>query len=64
MFLKMNLDKTRVKLYEETKNMTVEEHVTYIHSLAAPILQEYGLKAVNRYRKRRTGKKRSYRVKF
>jgi hypothetical protein len=42
------LDEIRVKLYEETKDMTVEEHVAYIHSLAAPILQEYGLKAVNR----------------
>jgi hypothetical protein len=42
------LDEIRVKLYEEIKDMTAEEHVAYIHSLAVPILQEYGLKAVNR----------------
>jgi len=37
------LDEIRVALYEETKNMTIEEHVAYIKSLAAPILKEYGL---------------------
>ena len=41
------LNKTRERLYEETKNMTVEEHVAYIHSLAAPIIKEYGLKTLN-----------------
>ena len=41
------LDEIRVKLYEETKNMTIKEHVAYIHSLATPIIEEYGLKTLN-----------------
>ena len=41
------LNKTRERLYEETKNMTVEEHVAYINSLAAPIIKQYGLKTLN-----------------
>ncbi|MDR3164189.1 MAG: hypothetical protein LBU13_01260 [Synergistaceae bacterium] len=41
------LDEIRIKLYEETKNMTVKEQVAYFNSLAAPILQEYGLRTLN-----------------
>ena len=41
------LDEIRVKLYEETKGMTAEEHVAYIKSLAAPVLKEYGLRTLN-----------------
>jgi hypothetical protein len=41
------LDEIRVKLYEETKNMTVEEQVAYFNSLAEPIIQEYGLRTLN-----------------
>jgi hypothetical protein len=41
------LNKTRERLYEETKNMTAEEHVAYIKSLATPILKEYGLRTLN-----------------
>jgi trimethylamine:corrinoid methyltransferase-like protein len=41
------LDEIRVKLYEETKNMTAEEHVAYIHALAAPVLKEFGLRTLN-----------------
>ena len=41
------LNKTRERLYEETKNMTITEHVAYINSLAAPIIKQYGLKTVN-----------------
>ena len=33
------LNKTRERLYEETKNMTIGEHVAYINSLAAPIIK-------------------------
>ena len=44
---KEELDEIRVKLYEEIKDMTPEEHVAYIKALAAPILQEYGLRTVN-----------------
>ena len=38
------LNKTRERLYEETKNMTIEEHVAYINSLTVPIIKQYGLK--------------------
>jgi len=41
------LDEIRVRLYEETKDMTIKEHVAYINSLAAPIIREYGLKTLN-----------------
>ena len=41
------LDEIRVKLYEEVKDMTPEEHVAYIKTLTAPILKEYGLRTVN-----------------
>ena len=41
------LDEIRVRLYEETKDMTIKEHVAYIKSLAAPILKEYGLRTLN-----------------
>ena len=34
----------RQKLYEETKHMTIEEHVQYVHSQAAPIIAKYGFK--------------------
>ena len=44
---KEELDEIRVKLYEEIKGMTPEEHVAYIKTLTAPILQEYGLLTVN-----------------
>ena len=42
------LNKTRERLYEETKNMTIEEHVAYIHALAAPIIKQYGLKTLKK----------------
>ena len=41
------LDEIRVGLYEETKDMTIKEHVAYIKSLAEPILKEYGLRTLN-----------------
>ena len=44
---KEELDEIRVKLYEEIKDMTPEEHVAYIKALTAPILKEYGLRTVN-----------------
>ena len=37
------LDEIRVGLYEQTKDMTLDERVTYLKSLAAPVLEEYGL---------------------
>ena len=41
------LNKTRERLYEETKNMTIAEHVAYINSLTVPIVKQYGLKTLN-----------------
>ena len=41
------LNEIRVKLYEETKEMTIDDRVRYLKSLAAPILKEYGMKTLN-----------------
>jgi hypothetical protein len=41
------LDEIRIELYEETKDMTLDERVTYFKSLAAPVLKEYGLRTLN-----------------
>ena len=42
-----DLDEIRVNLYEQVKDMTIDERVVYLKSLAAPILKEYGLRTVN-----------------
>ena len=41
------LDEIRVNIYEQTKDMTIDERVIYLKSLAAPVLKEYGLKTLN-----------------
>ncbi|GHT00486.1 hypothetical protein AGMMS50276_26380 [Synergistales bacterium] len=41
------LDEVRVKLYEETKEMTLEEEVAYLRALSAPILEEFNIKPVS-----------------
>ena len=41
------LDEIRVNIYEQTKDMTIDERVIYLKSLAAPVLEEYGLKTLN-----------------
>ena len=41
------LDEIRIKIYEQTKDMTIDERVVYLKSLAAPVLKEYGLKTLN-----------------
>ena len=41
------LDEIRVKLYEQIKDMTIDERVVYLKSLAAPVLKEYGLQTLN-----------------
>jgi hypothetical protein len=41
------LNEIRIKLYEETKDMTIDERVRYLKSLAAPVLKEYGLRTLN-----------------
>jgi len=41
------LDEIRVNIYEQTKDMTIDERVIYLKSLAVPVLKEYGLKTLN-----------------
>ena len=38
------LDATRVSLYEEVKDMTIDERLAYIHKTTEPILKEFGIK--------------------
>jgi hypothetical protein len=45
--IEYELNKTRERLYEETKDMTIEEHVAYINSLSEPVIRQYGLKTLN-----------------
>jgi len=37
------LDAIRLELYEETKNMSPEERISYLRMLAAPINEEFGI---------------------
>ena len=41
------MDAIRLAISEEMKDMTPEEEVAYIKSLAAPALKEYGLCVIN-----------------
>ena len=41
------LNAVRIDLYEKTKGMTPDEEVTYLKSLSAPILKEFGIRTVN-----------------
>ena len=41
------LNAVRIELYEKTKGMTPDEEVTYLKSLSAPILKEFGIRTVN-----------------
>ncbi|GHS95426.1 hypothetical protein AGMMS50276_10970 [Synergistales bacterium] len=41
------LDEARVALYEETKDMTIEEEVAYLRAQAAPILEQYNIKPIS-----------------
>ena len=38
----------RLAIYEEIKDMTPEERVTYFNAQAEPIIKEYGLRVVDR----------------
>jgi hypothetical protein len=40
------LDAIRITQYEETKNMTPDERVTYINEKADKIIERYGIKCV------------------
>ena len=41
------LDEIRVNIYEQIKDMAIDERVLYLKSLAAPVLKEYGLRTLN-----------------
>jgi hypothetical protein len=51
------LDKIRIKLYEETKGMTIDESVVYLKSLAAPILKEFSIRTLNQIKEDEQAKK-------
>ena len=42
------LDAIRVELYEQTKEMTVEERIAYLRQLATPIHREFGITPIQR----------------
>jgi len=43
--LEEQLNATRIKLYEQTKDMTTQERVAFFHKGAKEILEKYGIKA-------------------
>ena len=43
--LESELNDTRIRLYEQTKNMTTQERVSFINNGARTILARYGIKA-------------------
>ena len=45
--IEAELNATRVKLYEITKEMTREERVAYIRSQVAPVLKKYNIQTVS-----------------
>ena len=40
------LDAIRIAQYEETKNMTSDERITYVNEIAGKIMERYGIKYV------------------
>ncbi|MDR3331972.1 MAG: hypothetical protein LBT08_05025 [Synergistaceae bacterium] len=48
--IEAELNATREKLYEQTKDMTRGERVTYFKSLAAAVHKEHGLHTLNEIR--------------
>jgi len=40
------IDAIRLEIYEETKNMTVEEHTEYYRKVSERAAKEYGFKCV------------------
>jgi maleate cis-trans isomerase len=43
--LETQLDATRIKIYEQTKDMTTQERVAYFNNRGQEILKRHGLKA-------------------
>jgi len=45
--IEREVDRIRLEIYEETKDMTHAEFNEYIHKSVDPIIKEYGFKAVS-----------------
>jgi hypothetical protein len=45
------LDAIRIKLYEETKDMTPEEEIAYLRAKTAPIHEKYHIRTVSEIKK-------------
>ena len=43
--LEQELNATRIKLYEQTKNMTTQERVAFFNNKGRDVLDRYGIKA-------------------
>jgi hypothetical protein len=43
--LEQELNATRIKLYEQTKDMTTQERVTFFNNRGREILAQHGIKA-------------------
>jgi hypothetical protein len=44
--IEADLDKIRVKLYEQTKHLHGAEMTAYLKKLSAPVLKEYSIRTV------------------
>ena len=44
--IEQEINRTRLKIYEETKDMTPEQRVERTRRITAPIIEKYGLKVV------------------
>jgi hypothetical protein len=42
------LDATRIKFYEATKDMTASERNEYFRKLVDPVYEEFGIKSIDR----------------
>jgi len=44
--IERDINKIRISIYEETKDMTPEQRVKYTRERTEPIIQKYGLKVI------------------
>ena len=44
--IEQDINKIRLSIYEETKDMTPEQRVEYTRRMTEPIIQQYGLKVI------------------
>jgi len=44
--IELEINKIRLSIYEETKDMTIDERVEYTRKMTDPIVQRYGLKVI------------------